>query len=458
MSTTTEEKTDALIMDPAQLHKQILAWQAEGCHVLTPATRIQRFAPNWGASVSHVVLDSTVNDNGRGTDVYFDPSTMKKDLGERGISKIGLDKIIRCAGISWDPNLSARVDPRTAIHLWEFRAVGVGLDFDGMPFTITGTREIDLRDGSAQIGGWSPELWQAEIEKAKRERRELKSINGWSDRRVLAARAHGLQLCETKAKDRAGRTLGLSHIYTVKQLQKPFIVVKATYMPDMNDAETRSMVTEQALRGTRAMFAPQVTRATVLDITPREYREPPRALPAAREPDTTREDIARAETREPIPFRPPAVSAPEPVAARAPEPSPEPRDDDSRPHEESSDRQPGRREQPSQNEEGTRWGAGVTGIRTMKTGATKKGDWTLVRITLDVDGTEQSFTTLDSGLVDQARTLLDSRGIADVLVQKNDAGYMGIVSITPVGDDREEETAAASTEGLEPLTADDIPF
>lgn len=447
---------DSLIVDPGNLFEQMEDWRQKGYHVLTPATRIQRFAPNWGASVSMVLLNSTVDyENGRGTDTYFDPGNMKKpgalDTHERGISRIGLDRIARCAGISWDPNFSVRVDTRLIMHLWEFRAVGVGMDFDGMPFTIQGTREVDLRDESAQIGGWSPQLWREECEAAKAERRSPKPINGWSDRRVLASRSHGLQLAETKAKDRAIRSLGLSHIYTVAQLKSPFIVIKACYLPDMQDADIRAMVAEQALKGTRALFAPQVSRSTIhaIDVTPQQGM---RELPPALAPDTTRHDLTPAQERQAEPVARPASLAGgvklvklEPVGERqAP----------------SVDAHP--LPQPGPSEAGWRRNVELRDIKELKTGSGPRGEWALVKLTLGLaESDAQSFTTLNTTVVAGARELQSRGGRADVLVEKDDkSGYLNITDILPVGAlptlpgmlDTERPPASEST----PLAAKDM--
>lgn len=432
----TERQRDQLITSPDALFNQVLDWQERGYHVMTPATRIQRFAPNWGASVSMVMLNPTVDyDSGRGTDCYFDPGVMKRngtlEQHERGISRIGLDRIARCAGISWDPNFSVRVDTRLIMHLWEFRAVGVGMDFDGQPFTIQGTREIDLRDGSPQIGGWTPELWREECAAAVREKRGAKSINGWSDRRVLAARAHGLQLGETKAKDRAVRSLGLSHIYTVAQLRLPFVVIRATYLPDLQDPEIRTMVAEQAMRGTRALFAPQVTRSTIhaIDITPQQSAT--RELPPALAPDTTSEDIARSQERaaDQAPVAHAAVVPFVPVEART---GPQ------------GDAVAGGVEgtavhhqlpQPSQTETGWRRDVAILEVKELKTGTGARGAWALNKIVLGLGESDtQAHTTLDATIASAARELQSRGDRADVLVEKDDkTGYLNVVDIIPAG-------------------------
>jgi hypothetical protein len=447
---TPDPQRDQLILDPEVLFNSINHWKAEGYHVLTPATRVQRFAPQWGASISMVLMDPTVDyDTGRGTDCYFDPGTMKRpgadvERHERGIARVGLARIARCAGISWDPTFTVRVDSRQMLHFWEFRAVGVGMDFDGQPFTIQGTKEVDLRDESAQIGGWSPKVWRDELDAAQREKRGPKAINGWTDRRVLGARAHGLQLAETKAMDRAIRSLGLQHIYTVAQLRKPFIVVKATYVPDMADPDVRAMVTEQHLRGTRALFAPSITRPIpVIDITTREPRAlpeapsdsdaPPREMAPAREVVPARPTVPSLPPTAPQPATPPAAvpppqyaapSAPPPIARVTPT-------------------------TPGANAPGWRRHVAVLNVDTLKSGSTARGDWSLTKITLGIgESTTESYTTLDSGVAAAARQHRETGALADVNVQKDEQDkYLNVIEVLPAG----------QQQGLPGILANELP-
>ena len=215
---------DQIITDPSALAQKVLEWKQKGYHVLSPAIRVWAFAPNHGVNISLVTLNP---DN---EDCYRDPSLMKSD--ERAISKIGLLKIAQAAGVNWVPNLTVRMDDRRTQHFWEFRAVGVTIGYDGMPQVLQGTVEIDLRDGSAQI-------------------------NGWSEARVLQARRFGLRLSESKAMEAAIRQLGLKSKYTVKELAQPFVILRVSYVPDLSDARIREMVALRALSGAGVLYAGQ---------------------------------------------------------------------------------------------------------------------------------------------------------------------------------------------------------
>ena len=104
-------------------------------------------------------------------------------------------KIAAAAGVSW-VQPSGRVDGFGIQNLWVYRMTAVYLSYDGVPQVIQGEKEIDYRDGSAQIGGWTPADWKA-LPKG------VYSINGWSDRRGLRSRIdpHKIQDRGNKTKD-----------------------------------------------------------------------------------------------------------------------------------------------------------------------------------------------------------------------------------------------------------------
>ena len=209
-----DDLTD-VIVDPNQLTAKIAAWKAAGFHVLSPAIKFTSFAVNFGANVGALVIST---DPAMG-ECYYDKAAMKED--ERAIARVGLDKFTQLAGISWLPS-SRRTDPRTVMNLWEYHVDGAFVSYDGTPQIITGTSEVDLRDGGAQIGGWTPQGWKdllaANVGKPKDQC--TWNIGGWSEQRVMNARRFGLRLAETKAKNAAIRTLGLKGKYTLDELAR----------------------------------------------------------------------------------------------------------------------------------------------------------------------------------------------------------------------------------------------
>ncbi|MEZ5421017.1 MAG: hypothetical protein R2708_27260 [Vicinamibacterales bacterium] len=102
---------------------------------------------------------------------------------------------------------------------------------DGTPMSREATKEWDLRDGSPQLRGWRPD-------------------------QVQEGRKHGLRNCEARAINAAIRECGcgIDQKYTIAQLQKPFLVVRVAFQPDMQDPEVRRIVTQAAMGASSALY------------------------------------------------------------------------------------------------------------------------------------------------------------------------------------------------------------
>lgn len=290
-----------VITNPNELTGRIAQWRAKGFHVLSPAIKFTSFAEHFGASIAALIIST---DESAG-ECYYDQAAMKQD--ERAISRVGLDKIAQLAGLSWLPS-SRRTDPRTLQNLWEYHVDAAYVSYDGTPQMISGTSEVDLRDGSAQIGEWTPAKWRELLERNRTaaEKDRVWAINGWSEKRVMSARRFGLRMAESKAKNAAVRTLGLKGKYSLDELSRPFIVIRFQYIPDMSDDVTRRMVTEASMRGVSSLFA-HTTRA-LPDATGGDLIE----FPARREPIAVGASSMSPRV-EPTPATAPSVTSAEPL-------------------------------------------------------------------------------------------------------------------------------------------------
>jgi hypothetical protein len=274
MSTTdTDQKPDPktygaldhVIRDAKELNARIQYWQAQGFHVLTPATQLVVFQQGFGV-IPSVVHIRTAQEH---KEVYYDKTLMKGD--ERALTRIGLERIEQLAGLSWLPHSKRTSDPSIR-NFWEYESWAGIVGYDGQPRMVKGTAEVDLRDESAQIGEWTKEAWEALLAKngdemAKGARREELdwNIGGWSHARLLQARRFGLRLAETKSQSACIRNaFGLKHSYTLDELAKPFIVLKVTYLPN---AENADELRRMALYGAALLSGGPIAQ--------------PRALPAA---------------------------------------------------------------------------------------------------------------------------------------------------------------------------------
>lgn len=285
-------------------------------NLITPVVEITSIAPHHAVNLSVVYIDPTVDENGNGPMCYRDKTFMAEN--ERGLNKIGLDMVAAAAGISWLPHPhSRRTDDGKTPHVWAFTVVGAYTAMDGTVQTLPpGSVEVDLRDGSDQIGGWTQEEWEKLVEsnKGKARANQKWTINGWSDKRVRQARRFGLQLAETKARLRAIRSLGIKQKFTADELRKPFVVPRVSFQPDMNNPVVAEIVTRQKLAGVSALFSqqqqvlPPATEiaAIAAGSTPVHEDSPAEREPVERDFDEVEAEDAKKATTTAAPAKPPA--------------------------------------------------------------------------------------------------------------------------------------------------------
>jgi hypothetical protein len=223
-----------------------LQMAAKTFHLVSPAPACPRLPEGCSIALSAVLIDAKV-------DCYPVP-------GGLALTKSALEKIGAAAGISWDAHQSGRTDDGSDPHYCAWRAVGVMRQFDGTEIQVMASKEMDLRDGSAQV-----EAIRANKKEGKDPSNQIREL-----------RAHIMAHAESKAKLRAIRSLGLRAAYKAEDLQKPFVVARLVWTGETDDPELRrAFALRQAdsmLGGARALYgdipvAPRVRPA----ITP----EPP---------------------------------------------------------------------------------------------------------------------------------------------------------------------------------------
>ncbi len=151
-----------------------------------------------------------------------------KDCYSVGGGKVGLDgtnlkQIGAAAGISWDDQASRRLDDGSDPHYVHYVAVGFVRNFDGSLRKLTGTVEIDMRDGSPQVVAM-----------------QARAKNGSNfEAQLRDTRLFILRHAETKAKLRAIADMGIRRSYTAEELQKPFAVARLMWTGRSEDPELR---------------------------------------------------------------------------------------------------------------------------------------------------------------------------------------------------------------------------
>jgi hypothetical protein len=233
---------------------QVAQWRADGFNVLTPSVALSTIPRDHRIVVSRVAL----NPNPAAGEVYQNSLFTKQ--GEVALSKVGLEKIAQCAGISIEKVV--RVDSGTVPYLWSFQAYGWWIGFDGARIDRVKGRTLDLRDGSD-------------------------ALKGFSANQIAQARVHGEAVCESKAINRVYRSYGVKQKYLQAELDRPFIVCKLRYEPDMTNPIVAAIVTQIRMGATQLLFPQAIDLANVNPLQLPEHVRPSAGPPQA---DTTDRD------------------------------------------------------------------------------------------------------------------------------------------------------------------------
>lgn len=226
-TTATPALRGGMISDPREL-TAYLAEISRDYNVISPTIAVSQFAPGYGVNLVVVRIDHTIVDaeTGRGTDTYYNKKIHEPH--ERAMSKTGLLKISQALGIQWAA--PTRLDDGKIENYWRWQYYGTVQTYDGQQQPLTGSRELDLRTGKGEAVGMS-------------------------DGQLRVARSFGNEICETKAMERAIRNF-VRQTYTVAELDKPFLIPRFSFTPDMSDPAIKLLVTQRALDGRGALYPP----------------------------------------------------------------------------------------------------------------------------------------------------------------------------------------------------------
>jgi hypothetical protein len=207
-------------------------------HLISPASSCGALPEGFAVSFSSVLVNV-------GADTYE-----TKNGGKRGLHRHVLDRIASAAAVSWDSHRSRRIDDGRDPRYVMFCAVGHYRHFDGTEVEISGTKEMDLREGSAQIAGKS-------------------------EKEIAMQRSHILAHAETKARLRAIAAMGIKRAYTADELKKPFVVARVMFTGQTSDPDLRrefAMMQARSFTASKAaMYGTPVPR---LSLPPRSPAPP----------------------------------------------------------------------------------------------------------------------------------------------------------------------------------------
>lgn len=268
-----------------------LRWAAKTCILVSPAPSAATLPIGHEVAIVQVPIDT--REMKHGGNLYWTGG--KGEEAKYGLSKAALTRIGRALGVSWDADLTRRTDDGRNPYYCEFRAVGTILDFDGRELTITGTKQMDLSDGSEAI---------KILEARKRD-------GGSIEKQLRELRYFIAEHCETKAKLRAIREQGLDTSYTMADLQsKPIMVARVLVTGRVPgnpalEAQLGLLQFAKAVGGTAALFgaAKQIAQAP-----------PPPMMEAAPPPPPESRfdfDAASEPAHKPTPSQAPRAQQPE---------------------------------------------------------------------------------------------------------------------------------------------------
>lgn len=247
---------------PTQAISQVVDLQktfaalSKTANLVSPVASVGSIAPMCAVSLRMVMIDPQ-------SDCYEGKFCKS---GEHALGGVALQKIMAAAGVQILG--SHRLDDRSEPHYCAFQ-VTIGMrDFDGCWRQITKSKEVDLRNGSAEASVMTPN-------------------------QLSQARAHVQSHAETKALYRALRTLlTLKQKYTKAELAKPFVIPQLVPALDPNDPDQKQALIRMALGTDRQLYgAPKGAEE------PRELRDVTPPPPVAPQPQA------------PPPAKPPVVDA-----------------------------------------------------------------------------------------------------------------------------------------------------
>lgn len=223
-----------------QLATGFIKWAAQNTNLISPAMA----CPNLPLGFELAFTRVDINPDPKFKEVY------KLSDGGLALTKVGLEKIQKGAGIRLDPKLSRKLDNGEDPLFAVYEFVGHYRDFDGTICPLKGTKELDLHDDSAEL---------------KKIRSRQKSQTS-GDNEINELRRFIGPHAESKARNRGIRSFGVKPSYTHEELEKPFTCIRLIRTGRCDDPATQLMLTkmihEEYQQAEQALFGssrPQLT-------------------------------------------------------------------------------------------------------------------------------------------------------------------------------------------------------
>jgi len=245
-------------------------------NVLVPSTVIQEISPFHKPVLEIVRINPDPKGGGEVYEVVM-------GSGNFSLRAVALNKIAFAAGIIWNAKNSGRTDDGGDPSIVSYRAEAAVRKEDGTYMVRNAEYMLDLSVVEQEIRDSYEQKSQALMreKKAKNEKWTEEDRKNYVEKSVkrdlLQKRKFRLQLAQTGAMDRVIRLiLGLKGTYRRDELEKPFVVPKIAFSPDVSDPKVRDLLLRQGMDATNVLFGPASEKSMidyqpdhkVIDVTP----------------------------------------------------------------------------------------------------------------------------------------------------------------------------------------------
>jgi hypothetical protein len=289
-----------------ELAKELEKFRKEGKYnVLVPTATLQEISP-FHKPVLEIV---NINPDPKGGDVY----EVVSGSGNYSMTAASLSKISFAAGLIWNAKGCQRTDDGSKPKEVSYRMEAVVRKEDGTYMPLNAEYLIDLDVINEEISNSYEAKSQAIMKDPKNRWKEsdrVAYVERSIKRDMLQKRKFRLQLAQTGAMGRVvKKILGLKSTYTKEELQRPFVVPKIVFSPDVSDPKVREMLLKQGLDATNLLFGGQektiIDRCEQIESKPGNGGNGKETVPDAEVIDEATGEIlseGKEEAKAPLPF------------------------------------------------------------------------------------------------------------------------------------------------------------
>lgn len=236
-------------------------YKEEGCNIILGVGAGERISPLYETRLFPLRIDA----NPLSGEVHYmgtktwDSKTVRQFM----LSRSTIDSIGTVMGVSWSAKESIRLDDRSDRKYCSKRAVGYVRRADGTIRRIVGEKAMSIEDLEEEA---RDEQWVKMQKDGWKLPKKYSYMEGSDDKKILEFLVHREvlqkqrnieQLCETGARLRALRSLGIKSTYTDEDFAQPFILGCVVYSPDRSDKDIEAWAKERVRKDIDDLYGTQ---------------------------------------------------------------------------------------------------------------------------------------------------------------------------------------------------------